>query len=188
MKIRLFILLVSLAYASDSKAQDAFSTSAAGIEISANAAGTMLNNYWELNPAIALFWGMPFYLGEIELRAAYIPFKSTEPDIPDITNFLTTLDWVLPVDITARLSIAGGGFIGSNFMYQPARGPLYRPESEFSAGFSAYLRYHITDSFSIRGGIRQTRVYTFHRLNLTYTGLGVQYHFDNPNWLKEFFR
>lgn len=186
--IRLIILLVSLIYAFESNAQDAFSTSAAGLEVSASVAETMLNNYWEKNPTVTLFWGLPFYLGEIEFRAGYLPFKSTNPDIPDITNVLTTLDWVLPVDITARLSIAGGGFIGSNFMYQRARGPLHRPESEFSAGLSAHLRYRMSDSFSVRWGVRQTRVYTFHRLNLTYMGFGIQYHFDNPNWLKEFFQ
>jgi len=188
MIIRLLILFIILLFSPDLKAQNAFSSSAAGIEVSVNTADTKVNSYWQQNPALTLFWAMPFYFGEIEFQAGYLPFRAVSPDIPDINNILTTLNWGLPLNIRHSLSIAGGGFIGSNFMYQSSKGPLHRPESEFTAGLFAQINYRITDSVSFRGSLRQTRVYTYHRLNLTYLGFGIQYHFDNPQWLKEFFQ
>lgn len=163
-----------------------FSRSSIGIEAGRGIGASLIDDYWERTDGLTLFWTLPFYFGEIELQASWLPMRAIRPEQPDMNNILTTLGWNLPVRLGDRFTVVGSIHIGNNFMYRRIEGPLDSPESEFSAGAAARIRYRVTDRIYLQAGIHHTRVYTFHRMEMSYAGAGIRYHFDTPRWLRLF--
>jgi len=143
----------------------------------------MLESQWRIGTGGALSWSTPFYLGDLELQAVLLPMYSQTPDVPNVNNLLTTLGWSIPAEPFHGVQISAGFMFGNNFMYRPSTGPLDGPESEFAGGLSADLRVRITDTLWFRTTLRQIRVYTYHRMDLTQIQAGLQIRFASPGWL-----
>lgn len=178
-------VLLLLSASPEMKAQGAFEQSLAGAGISPAVFQSELRDYWQTGSGLALYWSVPFYAGDLEFRAGFLPMKSRRQNIPSINNVFTTLNWRMPAELTRRLSVSGGFLIGNNFMYRPSAGIMDGPESEFMAGLTGMIHFRLSPTLSLRAGLEQIRIYTYHKINLTSPQMGIEVHFDSPRWLKQ---
>ncbi|MEX2600312.1 MAG: hypothetical protein WD355_01610 [Balneolaceae bacterium] len=171
------------------RGQSPFETSTLGAGFSTHLTDSELTEYWSRGTGFAVWWRTPFYLGELELHAARLPYISKEPEVqPGLTNIQTSMTWGIPVRIGSRITLFGGILIGNSFFYQTGKGPFEYPESEFSAGFSGRLTLRLTDRTTLQARLQQTRIYTYHRIDDRRLTVGLEYRFDTPGWLKSFLR
>lgn len=184
----LALLLSISVWADRAGAQSAepFSQSIIGVGYASDLHSTLLNDYWREPGGAAIHWQLPFYLGNLEFRAAWLPLRSRRESVPDVNNVLTTMAWGLPLTLTDRLTLSGSVHIGNNFMYRRDYGPLDGPESEFSAGIAAALQYRLTSSLGLRADLHHTRVYTYHRMDLRYAAASLEWTIRTPDRLVRF--
>src|SRR5690625_2649137 len=143
----------------------------------------MLESQWRIGTGGALSWSTPFYLGDLELQAVLLPMYSQTPDVPTVSNLLTTLGWSIPAAPFHGVQLSAGCMHGNDLTSGPSPGPLDGPEGQLAGGLSADLRVRLTDTLWFRTTLRQIRVYTCHRMDLTQIQAGLQIRFASPGWL-----
>lgn len=158
------------------------------LEMAATYADHRLSSWWTPGQGVSLLWNTPFYLGELELRGELLPLDSRQSGVPSLNTVLTTAGWYHPLLNKSPLTVSAGLSIGNLFMYRQGEGPFEGPESEFSAEAGAFFRYRLTQSLSIRVTVRQTRVYTWHRIDMTRIGAGLEVRFPNPPTMVRFLK
>lgn len=181
------LLISVLCHSPTLYAQSSAPTTTIGVDLPLHSGSdSQLSTYWDLPSGVSIYGTFPFYIGEIELRASWVPMRARQINQPDFNNLLTTAGWGLPVHIARGVRMGASIHIGNSFMYQPEHGPLENPESEFAAGFSSYLQIDLTKRIALRASAQTTRIYTYHRMDLLHGQLGLNYVFRTPSWLHRF--
>ncbi len=131
---------------------------------------------------------MPFYFGEIEAETGFHSFTSRDDDRPDFFMASVSLGWGLRQHITERLSAMAAFRFGTESMQFGSGSPFSGLETELFIAPVADLRYHIHPDWYLALRAEHKRVFTYHRMDLTYLSIGAGYRFSTPERLRDFLR
>lgn len=175
------------------QSENTFKTFEIGFTSSVDVSRNLFHNYWEQNLGLGIQFQTPFYFGHIEALGEIFSYRgigegTIDGRAPDFLNIFLAAGWGKKFQITPSLKLYGGFFAGNsllNFEQHPIYG---KAENEITAGLNLNIGYHFSDTWLIRVGARQTRMYTFHRINLTHLTFGVSRKLESPEWLQNFFK
>lgn len=165
-----------------------WSESALSLHVSQNVNKNQFHTYWRPLTGFAFYWAMPFYFGEIEAEIGYYPFAAHTRSQPDFTMVTTALFWGVRRYPAERVSIAGGFQFGMGYMRFGSDSPFDSLESEFFIAPAVNLRYHIHPNWYLTVRAQHKRVFTYHRLDLSYIGFGAGRQFRTPQRLRNFLK
>ncbi len=163
-----------------------WSHSAISLNLASNINDTRFHRYWKAQPGLAIRWAMPFYFGEIEAEAGFYSFSAPGEAQPDFFMATTALGWGLRREMTERLSGLAAFRFGMGYMQFGSGSPFSGLESEFFIAPAAELRYHIHPDWYLAARAEHKRVFTYHRLDLTYVSFGTGFRFPTPRPLRSF--
>ncbi len=161
-----------------------WSHSAISLNFISNINDTRFHRFWKPQSGLAVRWSMPFYFGEIEAEAGFYSFSALSEAQPDFFMATTALGWGLRRQVTERLSGLTAFRFGMGYMQFGTGSPFTGLESEFFIAPVAELRYHIHPHWYLAARAEHKRVFTYHRLDLTYISFGTGFRFPTPRILR----
>ncbi len=166
----------------------AWSLSSVSLNTTANVNDTRFHRYWQPQPGIAVRWAMPFYFGEIEAEAGFHTFSARDEAQPGFHMASLSVGWGLRHHFKERISAMAAFHFGTDTMRfgsgSGSGSPFSGLETEFSITPAAELRYHIHPDWFLTMRAGHKRVFTYHRMDLTYLSVGAGFRFATPGRLR----
>lgn len=166
---------------------EAFSNIRFGFNVTSNVSQNTFNEYWDAQYAPELFLTMPFYWGEVEVNAGFFRYDGRGEEM-NFNSILGWLGWGKSVQVTNNLNLFAGFLIGNNYISFEDDGFLKKGESELTAGLYSRASYEVGKQWQVHFSASRTRIFTYHRIDMTHVSLGLSRRFDSPDWLKTFLK
>lgn len=169
---------------------NAFSNVKFSINFIKNKSTDALNRYWDGPKGLEGEIQMPFYLGNIQGGARYIPYKEKAINFHNFSSYFIYLGWgyefKLPYDCSFYAGIKVGGYRMS--VHDDSLSDELKFENELAAGLRTYLAFNIYADCSLNLGADYTKVYIYKKIELFVLSAGISYSFQSPEWLKDFLK
>ena len=173
---------------SNTASRKAWSRSYVSLNTTASVNQSRFHRYWRPKPGIALRWAMPFHVGEIEAETGFHSFSAREDVRPDFFMASVSLGWGIRQHLTDRISAMAAFRFGTESMKFGSGSPFSGLETEFFIAPVADFRYHIHPDWYLALRAEHKRVFTYHRIDLTYLSVGAGFRFTNPERFRGFLR
>lgn len=192
LRFSIFSLLVLCCFFENSFAQKrhgAFDSVSFSINYLWNSNRNMFHRYWKPANGLEFQTETGFYLGNIEFGLQLFDISSRRAAQPDFWSVNMFFGWGLERELFSGLSLYAGFRIGNYYMFfdDDYIDETLRAESEFNYGLHSRLRYNISENISLNLSGQYQKIFTNHRIYLSYISLGLSKSFDSPKWFREFF-
>ncbi len=165
--------------------REPFSTVGISISISQDFASSDFQRSWDTTPAIDVSAAMPFYFGEIRASVRAIHAHSSE--LTDINSAFVNVGWGGSMQVAgpvrAQASLAAGSMYMS-FVDEPVS--FRRSESELAVGVRAGLSAAVHSNMQVLLWTEWQHAFTSTPVDFVLAGVGFQYDFPAPGWLRRF--
>jgi hypothetical protein len=149
-----------------------------------------LEEQWSGGAGMTAILSTPIYPGYLDAGVLLTMNKARDELTPDFLIRYLFLGWDWYVSLPGSFQGFAGVHCGNcNFLFDDTDvTDPQKSESEFAAGFSTGGKYSFSENWLLACNLRQTTVFTRRRIHLTHLIVGVEYRFDNPDWLRGLLR
>lgn len=186
----LLLLISSVSSVNANTPFNAYQTVEVELSGSFNINENMFHDYWSPEAGGGLRISTPFYFGQVEgIMAYWYYYGIEEKDSPSYSNILTVLGWGKEFTLlNDHMALFGGAFVGNSYLSFEQYSFFGHGESEVTAGLYGRASLNLPKDWRFNISVKQTRMFTFHRIDLTYVSLGISRTFNSPSWVKKFFK
>lgn len=167
----------------------AFESIEVGLSGSLNVNENMFHDYYDPEFGGGVRFSTPFYFGRVEGLFNYWYYYGVyDSDTPNFSNIFTALGWGKRVELVENLTLFAGGLLGNSYLSFDKHGFFEKGESEISAGYYGRVEYAVTSDWKVGASAKRIKMFTFHRIDLTYLSFGISRKLESPQWVQNFFR
>lgn len=167
------------------QAREPFSTVGVSISVSRDLAAATFQESWDTTPAIDIAATMPFYIGEI--RASVRVVHAHAAELTDINSAFVNVGWggSLPIAgrVRAHASLSAGSMYMS-FVDEPVS--FRKSESELAVGLRTGMTAAVGPNMKMLIWTEWQHAFTSTPVDFVFAGVGFQYDFAAPDWLRRF--
>lgn len=148
------------------------------------------HDYWRPEAGIEAGLATHFHPGILEIGGTWVKYTARQNPLPDYHSLYLFVGWGLERKVVTKLKGMFSLRVGDHLMIfeDDYIRPEGRVESELAVEFAGGVSINLSRQTALEISGRYRRVYTYHRLELAYIGLGISHTIASPEWLKRIMR
>ncbi len=148
------------------------------------------HDFWKPEAGLETGLATDFYSGILEIGGTWVKYSARQKPRPDYQSLYLFVGWGLEKKVMTKLRGNLSLRVGDHLMIfdDDFVEPEGRVESELAVELAGGVSLYLSRQTALEISGRYRRVYTRHRLELAFFGLGISRSLAAPGWLKGILR